>query len=143
MKKSILLLCVITLFSCKKDGSEEDSLPFDMFGSWQWVSTFSGWGGASKVDSTKQYILTVLPDKKYIWCKNGDCSLGTWSVGSEKTIFSTDPRPVINFSDLNTTLNDFPLKTISLGLVFNVTNDTLSFGQNCYDCGGCAFKRKK
>jgi hypothetical protein len=143
MKKTILFLCVIVLFSCKKDSFGE--APFEMLGSWQWVSTSGGiTGRTTKVDSTKQYILTISPNKKYNWCKNGNCSFGTWSIENRKSIFSDNLGAMIYFSGLDSPQNDSPFVNQSdVGFVPNINNDTLSLSSNCYDCVSFGFSKKK
>jgi hypothetical protein len=109
MKKTILFLFVISLFSCKKDGFDEAPVPFEVLGSWQWVSISGGLAGiTTKVDSTQQYILAILPDKKYIWCKNGDCSTGFWFYGERLSEDKKRTETTMSFSKTNSR-NDFPM----------------------------------
>jgi hypothetical protein len=141
MKKTILFLCVITLFSCKQDSYDEMPLPFDVLGSWQWVSKSGGFaGGYFKVDSTQKYILTILPNNEYIWCKNGDCSKGRWSYG---TLVSKSPKNKITLMDFikPNSNTDFPLTLVSYLPI--VKNDTINFSPYCNDCFGFEFKRFK
>jgi hypothetical protein len=138
MTKTILFLCVITLFSCKKDGFDEAPVPFEILGSWQWVSTSSGWGG-SKVDSTQQYILTILPNEKYIWCKNGDCSIGDWFYGERLSEDKKTTKTRMSFSKTNPR-NDFPMADSFQPFV---QSSTISFWDGNDDGASFNFQKKK
>jgi hypothetical protein len=142
MKKTILLLLVIALFSCKKDGFDEAPVPFDVLGSWQWFSTYDGWGGSSKVDSSKQYILTLLPDKKFIWCKNGDCSVGSFFYGTRLSDDKKTTYTMMIFSRLKTKV-EFPFETTTSGMIPYVNNNQISFSHDCNDCPVYLFNKKK
>jgi hypothetical protein len=142
MKKTILFLFAITLFSCKKDGFDEAPVPFEVLGSWQWVSTYNGWGGDLKVDSSKLFILTLLPNKKYIWCKNGDCSLGSFFYGTRLSSDKTITSAMMSFSRLNAE-TEFPFERITSGIRAYVSNDKISFADYCDDCNVYLFNKKK
>jgi hypothetical protein len=141
MKKIIFLLCVIAVFSCKKDSL--DDAPSEMLGSWQWVSTSGGITGRTiKVDSTKQYILNISPNKKYSWCKNGNCLSGTYSYSIHPTYDNKSSVLSFIFSELPNE-KDFPLSTNEPAMIPYIQNDTISFGMNCPDCVGFIFIKKK
>jgi hypothetical protein len=142
MKKTILFLFVISLFSCKKDGFDEAPVPFDVLGSWQWVSKSGGFAGEFiKVDSTQQYILTILPNKEFIWCKNGDCSIGSWSYVTQLSNNQKNTMTLMKFSKPNRA-DDFPMIAFSFFTPI-VKNDTINFSPYCNDCFGFEFKRFK
>jgi hypothetical protein len=141
MEKTILFLFAITLFSCKKDGFDEAPVPFEVLGSWQWVSKSGGFGGGYlKVDSTQKYLLTILPNNEFIWCKNGDCSKGNWSYGTRLSNNQKNTMSLMNFSKQNRA-DDFPMIAISFTPI--VENDTINFSPYCNDCFGFEFKRFK
>jgi hypothetical protein len=113
MKKIILFLFAISLFSCKKDSFDEAPVPLDVLGSWQWVSKSGGFAGEFiKVDSTQKFILTILPNKEFIWCKNGDCSIGRWSYGTQSSNNQKSTIALMDFAKTNTP-NDFPMTSVS------------------------------
>lgn len=142
MKKILVFLFAITLFSCKKDGFDEAPVPFEVLGSWQWISTYNGWGGDLKVDSTQQYILTILPDKKFIWCKNGDCSVGSFFYGTRLSNDKKNTFAMMSFSRLNPEI-EFPFEKITSGMIPYINTDRISFGDYCDDCNVYIFNKKK
>lgn len=140
MKKITLFLCAIALFSCKKDGYDEAPVPFEVLGSWQWVSISGGLAGiTTKVDSTQQYILTILPDKKYVWCKNGDCSIGSWFYGERLSEDKKRTETTMAFSKTNP-VNGFPL---SSSFQFFIKNSTIGFFDGNSDGVSYDFQKKK
>jgi hypothetical protein len=141
MKKLITLLSILAFFSCKKDSLDE--APVEMLGSWQWVSTSGGiTGRTTKVDSTKQFILTISPNKKYSWCRNGNCSSGTYSYGIHLIYDKSSSELSFIFSELPNE-KEFPLSTSEPGMIPYVQNDSISFDMKCPDCVGFLFIRKK
>lgn len=143
MKKIILFLFVITLFSCSKDGFDEVPVPFEVFGSWQWVSKSGGFAGQFiKIDSTQQYLLTILPNNEFIWCKNGDCSKGRWVYGIQ-TESGNNQKSTLRLMDFvkPKRADDFPMVEFRFTPIVN--QDTINFSPYCNDCFGFEFKRFK
>jgi hypothetical protein len=110
-------------------------------GSWQWISKSGGFAGQFiKIDSTPRFILTILPNKIFTWCKNDNCFVGSWSYGNELTNDQKNTITLMKFSE-NNRANDFPLTGFSF-MPF-AEGDTISFATYCYDCFAFEFKRIK
>lgn len=69
MKQVFSLLIVASLFACSK--KTDGFVPSNSIeGKWNWISTYSGWGGLLDTSSGIQQQLDFIDFDSYTWTKN-------------------------------------------------------------------------
>jgi hypothetical protein len=148
MKKIAFLLVLISFFACQKEQSFQNTndltpveLPQNLIGKWRWVKSVGGFSGNAQVvvDSTKQFVLTMKTNKKYLWCENQDCETGNWVFGSKISSNGRDRDTLLVFEHLKTKKTPFVL---SIRNTF-IEQDTLLMTFYCNDCINPVFIKMK
>jgi hypothetical protein len=121
-----IILITISLVSCKKDDQLAAFTSKEIFGTWQWVQSSGGFAGGTYTSANTAYsqVLQFNRDSSYVIHTNDTLvESGRFTIKEEKTMYGEQLMPVIRFQDGQMSET-----------IFQLTPDSLTLAQNCYDC---------
>lgn len=135
--KNIQIITMLTLagivlaLSCEKE-KPEPMLPYEeVFGTWDWVSSTTGWGVTTYADSVDyEQILDVTRQGSYIWKRN-DSIMENYDFTIKTDTVEGNDVFIFQFNDSS-----------RVGQSFYIEQDTLNLTDQCADCDSYQFVRQ-
>lgn len=122
---------ILLALSCEKE-KPEPMLPYEnVFGTWDWVSSTTGWGVTTYVDSVDySQSLEVTPQGAYSWKRN-DSIVEALTYTVQIDTVEGAQRFIFRFNDSS-----------RVDQSFYIEQDTLNLTDQCADCDAHKFVRQ-
>ena len=138
-----IMAFLLSFAACKKDKSESIPEMKKLYGTWEWVQSSGGFGGGGSTPSSVGYTQTLEFNKNGTMkrFKNElEESQLFFSITKGSTIYSSGNATLINYTSnaLSHSHDQLTTQSVSFG-----GQDTLFLNDECYDCYGYVYIRKK
>ena len=137
----IFIVALLGLISCKKEINVPKEDYKKLFGKWEWVYSTGGLAGGVITPETENYNLEIEYKKNGIYKEFKDgkrIEKFTFHFEKAESIFSSGEDYLIFYSK-----GKFSKKGVMYHSFNFIGNDTLLLNEECYDCYGNLYVRKK